>query len=387
MNVITGVKEAKLNDPTEEIPELSGLPVDSSVVVVDPEPAPEPAERPLPKGAPAYENAGKIKKPMDESSTFYDSLDVLKESVGQKAVAQAKFIEAIETLRELSHDIYYGLQLTKDTEAVKALFCLVGGAAVRTAPAAAADNDGDKSGSSRLSSLAVVRDAASILSAAVQNNPKALDEIAKAWPAIAKFKCTTGGRGTVEENLTRALTKLFVNGDDLSDTDHREEAARVKATVSAINGLLRSETIRDSLLSNGLMSELLHVLGRPHGADSGSVDGAWDATHARVGQLVMDNFLDEAMGAVTGVWPTVASQDHAGCRKILDENDAKVKDGSAGKLKDAEGCWDYRVSEIAKRFDDDVDHWTADFLRLLRERQALDGSSTDGKRERVVDEL
>jgi len=130
LNIQTGAKEAKLYDPTEEDPAMAGLPVDRSVVVVDPEPAAE-AEAKLPSGAPAYEPVGAVKAPAAESKVFYDGLATLKKGMPKRTlfsvgkVGETKFEEALIALEEFAHDIYYGLKLAEDEDVIKALLCMM----------------------------------------------------------------------------------------------------------------------------------------------------------------------------------------------------------------------------------------------------------------------
>lgn len=349
LNIWTGMKEAKINVPSEEIPELSGLAVDSAVVLVDPEPAETP-EATVPKGAPVYEAAGKIKQPTDESKAFHDSLSILKKAATERGVADAAFSEAVETLRDMSHDIYYGLVLTKDTEAVKNLFCLASGIPVQTT-----DGADEKW-------VFPIREAASTLSSAIQNNPTALEEISKSWDEISSTDCTGGGEAQVKDR--------FPGFDTLAHDGTEHGAARVRSVVSTLNGLLKSAVIRDRLLENDLMSGLLRLL-MPREAH-------WDSAQAKVGQLIMDNFLDEDLGATLKIWPKVSQRSHAECAKLQ-------KDEHQG-LADGDGCWDYVIQSIAKRHGADDTHWSMEFLRLLRKQDSQQSEEETPKRS-IKDEL
>jgi nucleotide exchange factor SIL1 len=94
MNLETGKKEAKINVPGERDSELEGLPVDSSVVVVD---SGEAQQVHIPPNAPKYDAAGKIKTPHDESLVFYKSLSILKKGLDIDG--------ALEILEDISHDV------------------------------------------------------------------------------------------------------------------------------------------------------------------------------------------------------------------------------------------------------------------------------------------
>ncbi|KAG7292187.1 hypothetical protein NEMBOFW57_002222 [Staphylotrichum longicolle] len=96
LNVQTGEKEAKINVPDEQDPALAGLPVDSSIVIVEPDQPAEPAQQPaIPRNAPAYDAAGKIKTPKPAPRT----------------PARQRLLQMLE---DISHDIYYGLKIAED---------------------------------------------------------------------------------------------------------------------------------------------------------------------------------------------------------------------------------------------------------------------------------
>ncbi|KAK3901587.1 hypothetical protein C8A05DRAFT_34712, partial [Staphylotrichum tortipilum] len=160
LNVNTGTREAKINVPDEAVDaSLAGLPVDSSVVIVEPDAADQQQQQqppPLPPNAPAYDAAGKIKTPKPgaaggnpgEAGAFYESLTILKKGLDVDA--------ALEMLEDIAHDIYYGLKIVEDRATVHELLCL------STSPSTPPPR-------ARLAALA--------LSSALQNNPKALAEL------------------------------------------------------------------------------------------------------------------------------------------------------------------------------------------------------------------
>ncbi|KAH7326601.1 hypothetical protein B0I35DRAFT_405814 [Stachybotrys elegans] len=321
LNIWTGQREAKINVPDEQDPSLEGLPVDQAVVIVDPE---EPATPPIPKGAPAYDSVGKIKEPEHEAVGFAHALKLLKSGSGG---SDPGFDDALEVMEDISHDIYYGLKITEDTDVLKGLFCLMADTSVPVTEGV------------------VPRDqqAAGILASALQNNPSALKEVVKNWGDVASHQCVKDGP-RVDETLFSSL----VSPDASSN---KRVAPKAKAKVGVINGLIKDDKIRAEFISSGGMQKLLEVL-VPEGKE-------WAGAQRKVGQLVLDNFLDEDMGAKLGQWPKVPKQEDSRCR------------GAEGSPQ--EGCWDYHVERIMKENKGNSGHWSKDVHdRLAALRKAED---------------
>ncbi|GKU14624.1 unnamed protein product [Fusarium langsethiae] len=314
LNMSNGKKEAKINVPDEGNPALEGLPVDQAVVVVDQQQQEDPQ---IPKGAPAYEPIGKIKEPEDEEfvgKPFFTAMKMLK--AGETGEGN-ELDDALEGMEELSHDIYYGLKVTEDSEVLKALFCMMGDSKTTT-PAGVTPRD---------------HQAAAILGASLQNNAAALKEVTKQWSSLMEAKCPANSK-PLKESLYSSLVPSHVP----SSIDTRTLASTVKAKVGAINGLMKSDIIRADFLKNDGMKLLLEVL-VPEGSE-------WGTTQRKVGQLVLDTFLDEDMGAKLGQWPRTERVSDAKCR---------VHETST-----EEGCWDYHVARILKENKRDSSHWSRD---------------------------
>ncbi|KAL7810529.1 hypothetical protein V8C44DRAFT_332444 [Trichoderma aethiopicum] len=298
LNIWTGQKEAKINVPDEANPDLEGLPVDQAVVLVDQE---QPETIQIPKGAPKYDNVGKIKEPAQEGDAqteaiaFAETFNMLK--TGESPSAE-EFDNGLEGLEELSHDIYYGLKITEDADVVKALFCLMG----------ARDGDASEGATPR------DQQAAAILAGALSNNPSALAEIAKIWPELSGSTCPRDDGSTISDRFYQ---------DTVSVTD---SPAKVKAAVSAINGLIKDGDIRKDFLENSGMKQLLSVLcqDKPE----------WAGAQRKVAQLVLDTFLDEDMGAQLGQWPKGKASANGVCAAAETELD--------------DGCWDYHADRMVK---------------------------------------
>lgn len=320
MNMTSGKLEAKINVDGEVPTELEGVEVDQSLLVVEPE---QPEEPQVPRDAPKYDPVGKIKEPQDDVEYFHEALKVVK------AGDAGELDKALESLKEISHDIYYGLKITEDTPALNSLICLMVGQNIPTTEGI----------------IPQAQQAASILAGALSNNPTALVEVSKEWANIM---------GSVCPGDTTPLSQQFYSSFVPEDTSSSVEAtaATAKARVSAINGLIKDDSIRAEFLSNGGMGRLLKVL---------TSDGKeWTAAQRKAGQLALDNFLDEDMGATKGQWPKAARLSDKECQ--------------ADESRTDEGCWDFHIERIMKANKKDKEHWSRD----LHDRLAASRKSNGG---------
>lgn len=316
LDINTGKREAKINGPKEADPALEGLPVDSSVIVIDDQEGSEAGNKPqIPKGAPEYDPVGKIKEPQDTKQSFRDSLTVLK----TLALDNRPIGAALDILDDISHDIYYGLKIAEDTGAVKELLCMMSSQGVFAR--------GGEDDMVRQAGLA-----ASIVGSALQNNHKALQEVEKAWDEISRTTCA----GT-DRDLSRAVFNMLTPDVSAGAAAAGVEASLLsltKAKTAALRGLIKSPVIRDDFLANGGMAQILEVLviERPELAPA----------KQKLANLVLDNFLDESMGATVGVWPRPGEVDHE---------------------------WDYKLKTLAKLHKADKDHWSAELWKRLQEQR------------------
>lgn len=316
LDVNTGKREAKINDPDEANPALEGLPVESSVVVVEGQEDSEAGSQPqIPKGAPEYESVGKIKEPYDAKQSFQDSLTVLK----TLALDDRPIGAALDILDDISHDIYYGLKIAEDTGAVKELLCMMSSQDVFS-----------RGGEDDVLKQAGL--AASIVGSALQNNHKALQEVENAWDEISRTKCA----GT-DRDLSRAVFNMLTSDVPAGEAATGVEASLLsltKAKTAALRGLIKSPVIRDDFIANGGMTQILEVLAieKPELAQA----------KQKLANLVLDNFLDESMGATFGVWPRPGEVDHD---------------------------WDYKLKTLAKLHKTDKDHWSAELWKRLQEQR------------------
>lgn len=318
LNIWTGEKEAKINVPGENDPALDGLPVDSGVVAVEQEAQPQAAPR-IPKDAPAYEPVGAIKEPPAEEASFWESLGLVKKG---PAAGAAELGAALENL-ELSSDIYYGLKLTEDSEAVKSLLCLMVGH----------DNSG--------ATLDDRQAAARILGGAVQNNVKALAEIEKNWAGLMASTCPSASQN-LETAFYASFTPTAEDLAGLSPEEYTKAVSRAGSAAFAAKGLIQNAAIRDDFVAKGGMKNLLEILA--------AGDERWAPAQRKVGHLLLDTFLDAEAGATLGVWPAGQAESDDVC--------------AGGQVQ--EGCVDFYVKSIMGRNKGDGGHWSAEAYDLLR---------------------
>ncbi|PHH83983.1 hypothetical protein CDD83_2685 [Cordyceps sp. RAO-2017] len=326
LNITTGLKEAKINVPGESDSSLNGLPIDGSLVV---SPQPDDDGQQTPKGAPAYDPVGKIKKPQQESESFTAATKMLREGNLRHNHAVD---ESLDGLDELSHDMYYGLKIAEDTEVVRALFCLMVSQHVPVSTGSFIPRD--------------LR-AASILVGTLSNNPPARNKVADAWPELRDGHCPKS-----DLTLGQALFDSLVPTGSKDAADVKKSAASIKAIVPVVNDLLKNDKMRAEFLAQGGMERLLQVL---------VLEGhEWAGAQRKVGQLALDNFLDADMGAKLGQWPTAPSLDDRQCR-------------SAGRSP-PDGCWDHHVARIAEANKHQQGHWSTDLHDKLSAARKASGS-------------
>ncbi|KAF4632640.1 hypothetical protein G7Y89_g5484 [Cudoniella acicularis] len=335
LDVSTGKKEARLNVPMEgdeALSALEGLPTEHSIVVVDqPEADTESTYEPEKLALrdrvnikiPAYDNAGKVPPPIPDAASVDDMGTFQKALLAIKMDARA-FDKSLDDLADLAHDIYYGVEITKDKPVLEKLICLVAGSGSERMPAKENDRD---------------HKAASILSSAIQNNPTALKEIASFWRIVMYPTCgleIQDDKSHVQTDLVAMLRKRL---------GKEKKPHTLKAKVSLISGLLREPTIRAEFLKKGGMEVLLAMFLKK--------GEQFDIVRKRVGQLVMDNFLDEGMDAALGEWPKSAVSDAKTCQ-------------TKGKML-GDGCWEHHVETFSKT--EPGEEWTKELVVALTEHR------------------
>lgn len=337
MNIWSGEKEARLNIPMEgeegavdgvlEIP-TDQLPTEQSIVVV-PQPEEEEAQKPaIPKDAPVYESAGRIPPPPPTAGNEFSTFQKAMITIQMEARA---FDSALDDLRDLSHDIYYGLEIAKDGPVLEKLICLTLGYGTENMPARENSRD---------------HKAANILASAIQNNPTALKEVSNFSRMVMYPSC-----GVVTEPGTPNFVSMLRNR-----LGREKDAGALKAKVGAISGLLREPLIRDEFLEKGGMELLLAIFLKK--------GEQFDAVREKVGQLVMDNFLDEGMGAELGVFP----KGGVGEKGVCETKGAMLGDG----------CWETHVETFSKA--SPKENWAKELLGALKsERKKVGDQGRKGE--------
>lgn len=366
LDINSGVREAKLNNASEELPAgLAGLPVDNGIVLVD-------KVVPVPKGAPAYDPVGLVKDPGtvgggggDDGSgaiTFHDAIALVKGvAVGQVSsgrinlseAERAGFAVALDQINEIAHDIYYGLKLAEDHDVTRQLLCLMSG--------------GSAGGSG--SDLVAAQKAAAAVGAAVQNNPTALREIEQQWETYKKSVCVVAPGGTAAGAMTLGEVVFGpyhhrhhhdVTGE-AADVSHH--AAWIRSRLLAINGLIKDDVIMKDFLAGGGLTEVLRLLVEHEG------NPAYDAVRQRAANLVIDNFLDASMGADVSLWPKQLRGVAAAAAQ-----EKPCGDGADGQVH--AHCWNHHIQQLAKTHKKDKAHWAHELQQRLQERE---GGAAGGK--------
>ncbi|KAK7941047.1 uncharacterized protein PG986_013434 [Apiospora aurea] len=276
MNIWTGQKEAKINTPGAEDASLEGLPVDQAAMVVDPDLTE--AKPNIPSGAPVYEPVGVVKEPKEKNPGFFQAMDSVKLHRNAAFSAESSVLEdALAELEDFSHDMYYGQQIAGDEDILRALFNLV--------TKRDAEEVTKRSYADRRDFLAAIT-----LSSALQNNPPALKDVEKVWDSLMAGQTSSGG-----QSLKDAFYGQLKPRAEQGSADASNEATWMRALLAVVGKLLKSDKIRGEFLDNKGMEDFLRIL-MTKGPE-------WEPARAKVARIVMDNFLDENVGAKTGVWP------------------------------------------------------------------------------------
>lgn len=333
MDIYTGTKEAKLNTPDSDNPALEGLPVEQSVVVVDPaydEDAPR-----IPQGAPVYDSVGVVKEPQVQNPDFTAALDFLKEHA-EKAPYDEKhpLDDALVDLEDISHDMYYGKKIIEDADAVKSLFCIL--------TQRDRQQTLDRSPADHRDFLA-----SSILSSSLQNNPPALRNLEEYWDSLMDSQCNFH---------SKSLNEVFFSGlvpqNQASDSDAALEALWIRRALPVVGQLLKSDKIRPKFMDANGMEHFLQIL-LTKGEE-------WEAPKTRVSRIVSDTFLDPTVGAKSGLWPLQPASDPSTCKK------------ESSRL--AEGCWEYHLGQIIQETNAE---WAHDLLTMLDAARLATGHARD----------
>ncbi|KAI2462798.1 hypothetical protein F4781DRAFT_172674 [Annulohypoxylon bovei var. microspora] len=338
LDVQTGKKQAKLNNPKEDNPALEGLPVDRSVLIVDPEGSQDDTPH-IPSGAPAYEPVGAVKAPREKNEGFAQDLDTVKKyakkyfDAGDYAGQSDELDEALENLWDLSYDMYYGLQIAEDPEALHALFCLL------TKREPTWPNNSVWQPPEFLAAL--------ILSSSIRNNKPALQALEKSWDAVMNRQCVLDS----SKATSPLVTEFYANLEPTTkpgSAEEPDEVYRTRMTLTVLGGLLKSPKIKAQFMKADGMKNLLEILLRK--------EAVWLDQRPKAARIVSDTFLDEEFGAALGIWPTAAKA-----------TDASVC-AEGGPESREDGCWEYHLEVISQ--DPNEAEWSQPLLDLLKRRRA-----------------
>jgi len=332
LDVQTGQKQAKLYNPNEDNPALAGLPVEQDVIVVGPEAQPDAPQ--IPAGAPAYEPIGLVKAPQEKNGDFTEALQTIKKaSESNQSVETSALDGALQLIEELAYDIYYGLQISEDVEAVQSLFCLM----------FEGDKGGKVEGTDRPLTERTDFMAFDILSSAMRNNVPALTAIEKSWEEISGKQCKSDAHSMKQELLAR-LTPASAPGTE----DESKEVENMRFSLKVVGELLRSPKIKAEFLESNGMQSFLQTLLR---------DGdGWEAMKGTVARIVSDIFLDEDLGATVGLWPRTQQVDAVQCT-------------GSGSQSLGDECWEYHLRKITQS--PDAPEWSRQLLALIQGTQVV----------------
>ena len=319
LDVTTGLREAKINVPDEYDAALAGLPVDSSVVIVEQDQQAEPAQPAIPRNAPAYDKVGKVKTPKPaanpgEGGAFAQSLAMIKKGLDMDA--------ALEMLEDISHDIYYGLKIAEDYDTLHALLCL------STSPTQATDT----------TTLHRARLASLTLASTFQNNPSALASLEHHWLKLSPSHCAH----TPTTALSTAIFTLLPTTTSTS-TSTNPDPSLTKARTNLLSALLKSPLFRTPFLASTAPSHLLRVL------TTAADKTEWQPAQRAAAFLLLDNFLDADMGATLGEWPSART-------KQLSDGECAALNSGAGR---EEECLFWLVRGLKDRYESEGEgHWS-----------------------------
>lgn len=349
MDIYSGKKEARLNIPMEGETEMEGLPTERTVVVV---PQPDAADsieddKPalrdrVPQKPPAYEAAGKVKPPRapdgasGESQLFLQAVENLNGNYIYDPEYHERVGVALESLQDLSHDIYYGVELMDNSAVLQQLVLHM------------SHEDPNNSAASLRR-----HQAAAVIGHSVQNNPTALEKISQSWKKLMAPAC---GKGSVNSlGLSICETQDLVSKLRQSLAQETDPIV-AKSKVYALSGLAKDRELRDAFLAGNGMELLLAIFMKDN--------AHWEGTKIKIAQFVMDTFLDENMGAQLGIWPQEPEIEGQYCEKA--------------EYATRDGCWEHQLVKMGAGNPKEADEWKKEFLRLLGEAR---GGKTEPKNE------
>ncbi|KAI4153682.1 MAG: hypothetical protein LQ340_002165, partial [Diploschistes diacapsis] len=339
LNLETGLKEAKIYDGEEDSGSkaIEIVPEDSKPVA---EPLASPAEgfaflNLNPKSQqllqPAAEDHGNIRPPAlnsPDGALFTTNLQTLTSSTPSNA-DEIALLPALENLEDVSHDIYWGLNLAKDATAIPKLDALLS----------------STSATSQLKSAAAL-----LLGTAIQNNPAALSA------ALSHFYNDSRPTGLLETVMLALI--------------HEQVPALTARLVYLLSALCQDRT----QLANFVRADGLDILRSIYDANNSALgigDEARDRLKQKVSNFVLDHFLTEdSLQGVRRLPPNRPSSvpDASGSKK----KQQAVGDDSAWILVESPGvdCGDsamqsVRTKDVQRNMAAEIFPWCNSFRQSL----------------------
>lgn len=325
LNIYTGEKEARLNFPasgeTGIRDDLNTLSKENAIIVVE-----QPKEKndidqnssQDDSSIKHYLSESKILQPAsnDEIQTFQWALNTIK-------LKNSLFDQALDVLLELSHDIYFGRELIHDDSILEVLMCLILGIEPMNL---------------NVTEKIRERKAASIINSAFQNNAAALQEGSKNKNSIMYPSCIAHEKDLLSGE--RSFVSAF-----WSQLSQENDAPTLKTKVSAISRFLKNDDLRDIFIESKGMELLLEIFTRK--------GEKFDEVRKKVGELLIENFLDEALGAKTNIWPRTQRMSNTICNneKIIQEDE----------------CWKYHIELFAAQAP--TENWPKEILLAIKENR------------------
>lgn len=239
MNLATGVKEAKLNEPDS----AQGNPAAGLVIIDDvPHGPPELRDQSKPQD---YTTQRHLQFDPSEGSVFASSVDDLKASSSHSSTA----VPALASLEDLAHSQHWGLTLARDSQLSHILFQML-------SPVA----------SDAQYSLEIQSAAALLLATAIHNNPAALEA------ALAHFYNDEWPTGPLEAVIL-ALA-------------HERLSSLLTRMVFLLSALCQDET----QLWKFVDARGLHILAQVFDAENAGSDGN-DRLRGKIANFMVDRLL------------------------------------------------------------------------------------------------
>ncbi|CCU81233.1 nucleotide exchange factor SIL1 [Blumeria hordei DH14] len=334
LNIYDGKREARLNIPMEgengEVQISDEIPAQNSIITI---PTPEkeaPIQETVPskheQKPPAYKPEGKIPMPNPtDAETFQSSLQTIKDN-------DESLDQALDNLSDLSHDIYFGMEIIKDASALQKLVCMAFWL---------------ESKNNSTSNKIIGRKAAIIIGSALHNNPGAMKELEPKKNIVMYPSCVAKSETTNDIKKEKFVAAF---GRSLKQ---EQDPIILKTKIVTLSRLLKEPSIRGTFLEEEGMKLLLSIF-------TSDNDG-FNIVRKKISELVMDNFLDEESGADITVWP----KSKRSSKKICMNEEDNLEDG----------CWEHHIeifSSISPK-----EKWLKEFLSALKNQRSTKKTKTE----------